>query len=55
MTDGEVHRPGLLQDGVAHLGASLISTVPDAVVYADRDGIIRLWNSRRRFITGLPV
>lgn len=28
----------------AHVGAALIEKISDAVIYADRDGIIQIWN-----------
>jgi PAS domain S-box-containing protein len=37
---------------LASLGASIIRTIPDAVIYADRDGLIRFWNAGATRIFG---
>src|SRR5690606_33628213 len=36
----------------AHVGAALIEQIPDAVIYADRDGAIRIWNDGAARIFG---
>ena len=38
--------------GLAELGRCLVEGIPDAVVYADRDGTIRFWNSGAERIFG---
>ena len=52
MTAGARPEQGLLTDGLAYLGASIISGIPDAVIYADRDGIVRFWNAGATRIFG---
>jgi PAS domain S-box-containing protein len=37
---------------LASLGAAVIRTIPDAVIYADREGLIRFWNAGASRIFG---
>jgi PAS domain S-box-containing protein len=37
---------------LAKLGRTLVNDIPDAVIYADRDGVIRFWNSGAERIFG---
>ena len=32
------------EDALARLGLTIIRNIPDAVIYADREGLIRFWN-----------
>lgn len=52
MTTGPRTEEGLLTDGLAYLGARVITGIPDAVIYADRHGIIRFWNAGATRIFG---
>lgn len=36
------------------LGQTLLHAIPDAVVYSDRDGIIRFWNDGATRVFGFP-
>jgi PAS domain S-box-containing protein len=36
---------GLAEEDLARLGEAVLHHIPDAVIYADRDGIIRFWNA----------
>lgn len=38
----------------ARLGQALLHDIPDAVIYADREGIIRFWNAGATRIFGFP-
>jgi len=40
---------------LAALGRTLLTEIPDAVVYADRDGAIRFWNSGAERIFGFSA
>jgi PAS domain S-box-containing protein len=40
---------------LAELGRALLTDIPDAVVYADRDGSIRFWNSGAERIFGFTA
>jgi PAS domain S-box-containing protein len=40
---------------LAALGRTLLTDIPDAVVYADRNGAIRFWNSGAERIFGFPA
>lgn len=42
-------------DGWAELGRAVIEGIPDAVVYADRDGAIRFWNAGATRIFGFTA
>jgi PAS domain S-box-containing protein len=37
---------------LAELGRTLVNDIPDAVIYADRDGVIRFWNPGAERIFG---
>ncbi|HEM46037.1 MAG TPA: PAS domain S-box protein [Alphaproteobacteria bacterium] len=39
---------------LTNLGRVLLRDIPDAVVYADRDGLIRFWNEGAARIFGFP-
>ncbi len=39
-------------DELARLGLAVIRTIPDAVIYADREGVIRFWNAGATRIFG---
>lgn len=36
---------GLDQEDILRLGETVLYAIPDAVIYADREGVIRFWNS----------
>lgn len=40
------------QDNAGRIGLALIESSPDAIIYADRDGRIRLWNAGAERIFG---
>jgi PAS domain S-box-containing protein len=42
-------------DDLLHLGQAVIHDIPDAVIYADRDGIIRFWNAGAKRIFGFSA
>jgi len=39
----------------AHFAETLLSNMPDAVVYSDRDGVIRYWNTGAARMFGHPA
>ncbi|MCB1884899.1 MAG: PAS domain S-box protein [Geminicoccaceae bacterium] len=43
---------GLPDGEVGRLGRALIEDIPDAVIYADREGLIRFWNAGAARIFG---
>lgn len=52
MTGGDDNRASLGEVEVDRLARAVIADIPDAVVYADRDGIIRYWNAGAARIFG---
>ncbi len=57
--EGEAQQPtevsGLDDDELARLGATVIRTIPDAVIYADHRGVIRFWNAGAMRIFGFSA
>jgi PAS domain S-box-containing protein len=47
-----VSAPALNEAELAALGATVLTDVPDAIIYADRDGAIRFWNPGAERIFG---
>jgi PAS domain S-box-containing protein len=43
---------GIDEGGLAHVALAVIRDIPDAVIYADRQGIIRFWNGGATRIFG---
>jgi PAS domain S-box-containing protein len=43
------------RDDLLRLGQAVIRGIPDAVIYADRDGIIRFWNAGAERIFGFSA
>ncbi len=41
-----------VEDEIARLGRTVIHEIPDAVIFADRDGVIRFWNAGAERIFG---
>lgn len=43
---------GLAGENLARLGEAVLRDIPDAVIYADREGVIRFWNAGAARIFG---
>ncbi len=43
---------GLAEGDLIRLGESVLRDIPDAVIYADREGVIRFWNAGAARIFG---
>lgn len=48
----EERMTNLDQDAQARIGAALLKDLPDAVIYADREGLVRYWNAGAERIFG---
>jgi hypothetical protein len=43
---------GLAGENLARLGEAVLRDIPDAVIYADREGVVRFWNAGAARIFG---
>ncbi len=55
MSDAPISETGLPELNLQSLGKTVILETPDAVIYADREGIIRFWNAGATRIFGFAV
>lgn len=55
MPDNAASERPLPERALAQLGRTVIQSIPDAVIYADRDGTIRFWNAGATRIFGFST
>lgn len=55
MPDNAASERPLPERDIAQLGRTVIQSIPDAVIYADRNGIIRFWNAGAARIFGFST
>ncbi len=55
MPDNATSERPLPERALAQLGRTVIQSIPDAVIYADRDGTIRFWNAGATRIFGFST
>ncbi len=55
MANNTASETPLSERDIAQLGRTVINQIPDAVIYADRNGIIRFWNAGAARVFGFST